>query len=100
MAIPILMSKLHKPPLPAGMITRGETLKDSENAQVILVSAQAGSGKTTTLSAWLSRQDRPACWYSLDDWDNDPLQFFAYLSEGLKAVDQNLSQTLKGLLDA
>ncbi|NLC32244.1 MAG: hypothetical protein GX781_02990 [Clostridiales bacterium] len=100
MAIPILMSKLHKPPLPAGMITRGETLKDSEDAQVILVSAQAGSGKTTTLSAWLSRQDRPACWYSLDDWDNDPLQFFAYLSEGLKAVDQNLSQTLKGLLDA
>lgn len=100
MDTPVLLAKLHPPPPPEHMIPRGDLLKDSREADVILVSAQAGSGKSTVVSAWLSAQDRPCCWYSLDSWDNDPLQFFTYLTQGLKTVDDQVSLALNQLLDA
>ena len=100
MAIPILTAKLHKPPAPVGMIPRGEVLKGNVSAGVILVSAQAGSGKSTVVSAWLSQQNKAFFWYSLDDWDNDPLQFFTYLAQGLEVIDEDVSLTLKQMLGA
>jgi LuxR family maltose regulon positive regulatory protein len=100
MMLPILAAKLHKPPLPEGVIPRASLMKGGEGADVILVSAQAGSGKSTVVSAWLSEQDRPSCWYSLDSWDNDLMQFLTYLAEGLKAVDEGVSEALKQLLNA
>ena len=100
MILPILAAKLHKAPLPEGVIPREGLMKGSRDADVILVSAQAGSGKSTIVSAWLSDQNRPYCWYSLDSWDNDLMQFLSYLSEGLKVVDEAVSEALKGLLDA
>lgn len=99
MAFPVLATKLHRPHLPDNVISKGELLKDSQSS-VILVSAQAGSGKSTVVSAWLSEQDRASCWYSLDDWDNDLIQFITYLVEGIKAIDEQVSTALKQLLDA
>lgn len=100
MILPILATKLNKPPMPEGVIPREGLMKGSRDADVILVSAQAGSGKSTIVSAWLSDQDKPYCWYSLDNWDNDLMQFLSYLAEGLKAVDESISEALHGLLDA
>jgi len=100
MIFPILTTKLQKPHLPGSMISRGDLLKDSQWASVILVSAQAGSGKSTAVSAWLSEQDRATCWYSLDDWDNDLMQFFAYLAEGIKTTSEQVYEALKQMLDA
>ena len=100
MMLPFLAAKLHKPPQPGGMIPRESLMEGSQAAGVILVSAQAGSGKSTVVSTWLSEQSRPYCWYSLDNWDNDLMQFLSYLAEGLKAVDKAVSEALKGLLDA
>ena len=77
MTFSVLSTKLHKPQLPDSVISREELLKDCDWASVILVSAQAGSGKSTVVSAWLSEQSKAYCWYSLDDWDNDLMQFFA-----------------------
>ena len=100
MELHVLTTKLHRPQLPAGVISREILMKDSRWASVILVSAQAGSGKSTVISAWLSEQDRAYCWYSLDDWDNDLMQFFTYLSAGIKHVDKNVSGALEQLIDA
>jgi LuxR family maltose regulon positive regulatory protein len=50
-----------------------------------LVSAKAGSGKTTLVSEWLHQQDRPAAWLSLDASDSDPRRFFRYLVAALQA---------------
>lgn len=100
MIFPVLTTKLHKPQLPGNMIPREELLKESHCASVILVSAQAGAGKSTVVSAWLSMQKRAHCWYSLDDWDNDPAQFFAYLVTGIKSVDENVFVALDQMLDA
>jgi len=100
MEIPVLKTKLHKPQLPGNVIAREVLHRDSRWASMILVSAQAGSGKSTVISAWLSEQDRAYFWYSLDDWDNDLMQFFAYLAAGMKPIDKRVSEALEQLLDA
>jgi LuxR family maltose regulon positive regulatory protein len=64
------------------------------------VSAQAGSGKSTIISAWLSEQDRPYSWYSLDEWDNDVMQFFSYFTAGIKSIDRQAAESLEQLLAA
>ncbi len=95
-----MSSKLHRPQLPNNVISRVELLKDCHWANVILVSAQAGSGKSTIISAWLSEQDKPYSWYSLDEWDNDVTQFFAYFISGIKSFDKQSAESLEQLLDA
>ncbi len=100
MAFSILSAKLHKPQLSDKIITRLELLKECQRNQVILVSAQAGSGKSTTISAWLSEQDRPYSWYSLDEWDNDITQFFAYFIADIKSIDSGVAEVLEQLFES
>lgn len=100
MDIPILMTKLNKPQIPELVTSRESLLKDCDWADMILVSAQAGSGKSTVVSAWLSEQSKVYCWYSLDDWDNNLMQFFTYLISGIKNIDIKAYEELKHLLEA
>ena len=100
MIFPVLTTKLHKPQLPDSIISKSKLLKESDWASVILVSAQAGSGKSTVVSTWLSEQQKPYCWYNLDDWDNDLTQFFSYLAAGIKPIDQPASEVIEQLLAA
>ena len=100
MVLPVLATKLNKPQLPDPMISRESLLKDCGWASVILVSAPAGSGKSTAVSAWLSEQSKPYCWYTLDDWDNDLMQFFSCLISGIETIDVLAYETLKQLLEA
>lgn len=100
MAFTVLPVKLHRPQLPDTVISRTELLKDSDWARVILVSAPAGSGKSTIISAWLSEQNRSHSWYSLDEWDNDLTYFFAYLIAGIKSIDEQTSEQLEQMLDS
>ncbi len=96
----VLAGKLHQPELPAGFVVRHELFSDCSWASVILVSAQAGSGKSMAVSSWLSEQGKPYGWYSLDEWDNDPVQFFAYLVTAVKGFDENVYNALDQMLDA
>lgn len=100
MNIPILMTKLNKPQIPSLVTSRESRLNDSDWADMILVSAQAGSGKSTIVSAWLSEQSKAYCWYSLDDWDNNLIQFFTYFIAAIKPIDFQVYQELKHLLAA
>ncbi len=100
MTFSILSAKLEKPQLPDHIIARTDLLKGCSSANVILVSAQAGSGKSTIVSAWLSEQKKPYCWYSLDEWDNDITQFLAYIAAGMKSIDRQAAEALEQLLDA
>ncbi|MDD3828351.1 MAG: LuxR C-terminal-related transcriptional regulator [Anaerolineae bacterium] len=72
--------------------------------KLTLVSAPAGSGKTSLIIAWLSelrlaRSDLALAWLSLDDKDNDPLRFFAYLVAALQSVDPRLGGEALHLLE-
>jgi LuxR family maltose regulon positive regulatory protein len=68
--------------------------------RMTLVSAPAGFGKTTLLSDWLRQADRPVAWLSLDDGDNDPTRFLAYLIAALQQIDPAIGQSAQATLQA
>jgi LuxR family maltose regulon positive regulatory protein len=59
---------------------------------VTLISAPAGFGKTTLVSEWVTGSGRPAAWLSLDEGDNDPSRFLAYLVTALQSIAAHIGQ--------
>ena len=89
----ILSTKLTIPPLRSRLVTRPrlfQKLNQGLDCGFILISAPAGYGKSTLMSAWLNRLDFPATWLSLDDRDNDLASFLVYLRVALQVVDESL----------
>lgn len=75
-------TKLYNPPLSEDFISLQRLQKRLDliaNIPLTLVSAPAGSGKTTALSAWLEKTNLYGAWLSLDEYDNDLTLFLAYL---------------------
>lgn len=63
-----------------------ETLNQSLNRKIALVTAPAGFGKTTLLYQWfdiLSARSVLTAWLTLDDNDSDPQQFLSYIALAL-----------------
>jgi len=103
MAVNILQTKLFIPPAQANYIPRPRltALLDQLNLperKFVLVSAPAGYGKTTLLSNWIHVQDRKTCWISLDESDNQPVQFFSYLLAALEKIGVLLAPSTKEIL--
>jgi LuxR family maltose regulon positive regulatory protein len=66
-----------------------EALVRNEGRRLTLVSAPAGFGKTTLLSEWFedrSEDGRLVAWLSLEEADNDPARFLAYLVSALRSA--------------
>lgn len=99
----ILATKLYVPPprpqavLRAGLIER---LNAGLHRRLTLISAPAGFGKTTLVSAWLPASGRPAAWVALDEGDSDPTRFLTYLAAALQAVVGEMGAGVWGLLQA
>ncbi|MCA1591340.1 MAG: S8 family serine peptidase [Acidobacteria bacterium] len=53
---------------------------------VTLVTANAGSGKTTLVADFIRTHARRFVWYQLDHTDADPLVFLGYVTHGIKQV--------------
>jgi LuxR family maltose regulon positive regulatory protein len=53
------------------------------DAALVLVSAPAGSGKSSAVSGWVARRDGGGAWYSLDVEDNDPALFWPSIAAAL-----------------
>jgi LuxR family transcriptional regulator, maltose regulon positive regulatory protein len=65
-----------------------EALVRNEGRRLTLVSAPAGFGKTTLLGEWLedrSGDGKSIAWVSLEEADNDPARFLAYLVSALRS---------------
>jgi LuxR family maltose regulon positive regulatory protein len=107
----LLATKLYIPPLRPGLISRLRLL-ERLNAGLVrkltLVSAPAGFGKTTLASEWAhgvgaheagARHAAPlqVAWLSLDEGDNDPARFLAYVIAALRTIEANIG---KGVLSA
>jgi LuxR family maltose regulon positive regulatory protein len=85
---PLLATKLYVPPRRPDLVPRPRLMARLDEAlrlqhRLTLVSAKAGTGKTTLVSEWLHGQERPAQWLSLDSSDNDPRRFLSYLLAAL-----------------
>jgi len=79
---PIIQTKLYRPPLQADFIPRPQLFAQLEGWQqrpLTLISASAGYGKSTSVSAWLESLDCPSAWLSLDEHDNDLALFLTYV---------------------
>src|SRR3989442_2444141 len=76
------------PPRPAPEILARprliERLRSNLSLPVTLVTANAGSGKTTLVAEFLRKQERPYVWYQLDHTDADPAVFLGYLTYGIQ----------------
>jgi LuxR family maltose regulon positive regulatory protein len=68
------------------------------DSKLIIVSASAGFGKTTLLSAWIADCGRPVAWLSLDDGDSDLSRFLTYVIAALQTVQPTLGENLLAAL--
>ncbi len=89
----ILSTKLSIPPIRSRLVSRlrlVQKLNQGLDCGFILVSAPAGYGKSTLLSAWVEQLKFPCAWLSLDEKDNDPSRFLAYLIAACRGVDPTI----------
>jgi LuxR family maltose regulon positive regulatory protein len=105
MSTSLLTTKLYIPPASPRLVPRPHLIQRLEeglhlNHRLTLASAPAGFGKTTLLSDWLRQTDRPVAWLSLDEGDNDPTRFLAYLVAALQGIDPAIGQTAQAELQS
>ncbi len=101
MTAPLLLTKFHIP-APRTEFVRRPRLRELLDApgKITLICAPAGFGKTTLATCWLAQQNRSVVWLSLDESDNDPHQFFAYLITALNRVDPAIGRASLEILQS
>src|ERR1700737_3321991 len=100
MSTPILATKLYIPPPPPKVVLRArliERLNEGLHRKLTLISAPAGFGKTTLVSAWVAGSDRQVAWLSLDEGDNEPTRFLIYLVAAVRTVAAASGEAVLGL---
>ena len=102
---PLLTTKLFIPPPHPNLVQRPrliERLNEGlrQGRKLTLVAAPAGFGKTTLVTEWVVSGAREVAWVSLDEGDNNPVQFFTYLIAALQQVDGSIGQAVRQLLQS
>src|SRR6266705_2113890 len=103
---PMLTTKLYIPRLRPNVVSRPrliERLNEGLQRKLTLISAPAGFGKTTLVSEWVEGIEQPrarTAWLSLDEGDNDPARFLAYLVAALQTIAATLGEGVLGVLQS
>jgi LuxR family maltose regulon positive regulatory protein len=87
--IPLLRTKLHKPPVVTDHLHRQhllDRLNRHRQRPLTMVSAPAGYGKSMLVSYWLETCGIPGGWISLDENDNDLRAFTAYFIAAVESL--------------
>jgi len=92
----ILQSKLHIPPARPNFVPRLQLYARLDEGlqpgnRLIILSAPAGYGKSALLGAWIQNHllpdgDISAVWFSIDEADDDPIRFWAYVTAALQNI--------------
>lgn len=85
MSSPLVLTKLIPPAPRTGDLPRPALMRrltEGSTRRLTLISAPAGFGKTTLLSAWIAQrtQQVPVAWLGLDASDDDPVRLMTYIS--------------------
>jgi LuxR family maltose regulon positive regulatory protein len=105
MATPILATKLYVPP-PRPQAVQRQRLTErlsqglAAGRKLTVIAAPAGFGKTTLVSEWIAGLGRPAAWLSLDEGDNDPARFLAYLFAAVRTIAAKLGEEVVAVLES
>src|SRR5919202_1819642 len=97
MSTPILATKLYIPAPPPTIVARPrlvERLNAGLHRKLTLISAPAGFGKTTLVSAWAASCGRQVAWLSLDEADNDLTRFLTYLVAAVQSIAANAGEDM------
>src|SRR6266567_9400025 len=97
---PLLEPKLRLPRLHASLVERARLfslLDVGRERKLTLLSAPAGSGKTTLVRQWVASrslhgQFPPVAWVSLDAGDNDPARFWRYVITACRPFQADAGQ--------
>jgi LuxR family maltose regulon positive regulatory protein len=103
MPTPILATKLSIPRLRPHLVSRPrliERLNEGLHGRLTLISAPAGFGKTTLVSAWLTGCGRRAAWLSLDKRENAPAGFLTYLIAALQTLEATIGAEVVNVLQS
>lgn len=105
MDAPLLRTKLYVPQPRPDLVSRPRLVERlngslSRAPGVTLISAPAGFGKTTLLSAWIRDAKPPVAWLSLDGGDNDPARFWTYVIAALRTRHPDLGEATLAALRA
>jgi LuxR family maltose regulon positive regulatory protein len=90
-----------RPPVPPARLVRRGRLADildagiDSHVRLILVSAPAGSGKSTLVASWLTGRREAVAWLQAEDGDSDPARFWSYLVEAIGRVDAIVARDVK-----
>ena len=101
MSNPLVATKFFPPPPGDRFVARQRLLRrfaSDVHGGLTLVSAPAGFGKTTLVSAFTRSTAGRVAWLSLDLQDNDPARFARYLVASLKRADLPRSEGLSTAL--
>jgi LuxR family maltose regulon positive regulatory protein len=102
-----MLSKLQPPPARSEMVARPSLVEKLRTGlrsgeafvrRLTLLSAPAGSGKTSLAAEWLRTGDYGYAWLSLDENDNDPVRFITYLVGALQGVNGELGKATQEML--
>ncbi len=96
-------TKLRAPVSPARLVDRarlGAVLDEADAAEVplVLVSAPAGSGKSTLVAGWAAAHRPPVAWLQLDESDADPARFWVSVIAAIGRVDAGMAARLRPIV--
>jgi LuxR family transcriptional regulator, maltose regulon positive regulatory protein len=103
MPTPILATKLYIPRPRPNIVSRPrllERLNEGVHGKLTLISAPAGFGKTTLVSAWVALIAQPTAWLSLDEGENDLTRFLTYLVAALQTLAPSIGERVLSALQS
>ena len=105
MSTPLLLTKLNRPQLRLPKVARPALITQMNaglRGKLTLVCAPAGYGKTTLVLDWLSQLagEYASGWFSLDENDNDPVRFLAYVIAAIQQTYPDFGGSTDTLLRA
>jgi LuxR family maltose regulon positive regulatory protein len=95
LAPPIAEAKLAAPRLRTNAVPRPailDALDGIHEAEVALVAAPPGYGKTTVVRSWCAQREAALAWVTLDAGDNDPARLWTYVATAADRVRNGLGR--------
>jgi LuxR family maltose regulon positive regulatory protein len=97
----LLPTRLFVPVLDPEIVSRDrllDLLQSASSTRLLLVSAPAGSGKTTLVADWVRRGHRPAAWLSMEAVEADAASFVGGLVEAVGGLAPAASAPARALM--